>query len=247
MNKHGFIVEVAEECDVHCAILLDNIAYWIEKNQANKQHFCEGRYWTYNSKRAFAELFPYLTERQVKYALEKLRDKGLIMVRNFNKASFDKTLWYALTDEAIEKYYPHLEAKLSDGLDKNVQGRLDKIVQPIPNNKPNNKQEREKSPKKAKGFVPPTVDEVREYIVSHGYNVDADVFVAYYAANHWKDAKDLPVKNWKQRVISWVGRDNLKTQTPPPSQPIVAVEREVLEATKELSFEEEMEEWNNNA
>lgn len=85
----------------------------------------------------------------------------------------------------------------------------------INNNKLNNNKESDTHTKKPKGFVPPTVDEVREYCRSEGYTVDAETFVAFYASNHWRDSRDKPVKNWKQRVISWAGGRNKKVEKQP--------------------------------
>ncbi|MEJ6746403.1 MAG: hypothetical protein QNK98_06555 [Yoonia sp.] len=58
----------------------------------------EERYWTYNSISAFAELFPYLTEKHIRTALEKLVKSGLILKGNFSDDRYDRTCWYALGD-----------------------------------------------------------------------------------------------------------------------------------------------------
>lgn len=154
--EHSFNVEIAAEYGIHTAILLKNIHFWIEKNRANEKHFYDGRYWTYNSKKAFSELFPYLTERQVKYTLEKMKKDDLILVGNYNQDSYDKTNWYTLTDKALEllgctektaeKPETIDRTKLSNRMDKSVpidwtklSNGQDKIVQPIPDSKPDNK------------------------------------------------------------------------------------------------------------
>ena len=95
--QHNFDIEVAKELGILEAILLQNIWFWIEKNQANNTHFYDGKYWTYNSIKAFAEIFPYVSERQIRTALDKLISKGILEKGNYNKAGFDKTLWYAIT------------------------------------------------------------------------------------------------------------------------------------------------------
>lgn len=124
--EHSFNVNVATVYGVHSAILLNNIYFWIEKCRVNEDenHFFEGRYWTYNSKRAFSELFPYLTERQVKTALEKLVDDGILITGNFNQKSFDRTLWYSITDKGyllLGLESPMHQTKMSNASDKNVQ------------------------------------------------------------------------------------------------------------------------------
>lgn len=95
---HYFDIAVAERCGVHCAILFENIAHWVRVNKANKKNFVNGKYWTYNSKSALQELFPYMSYRQIEYALKQLIDCGLIETANHNKDQRDRTLWYTLTD-----------------------------------------------------------------------------------------------------------------------------------------------------
>ena len=94
---HSFNIEVAKELGIAPAVILNNIYWWIEKNKANEKHFHDGYYWTYNSRKAYVLQFPYLTVRQIEYALKKLIDEGYIITGNYNKASFDRTLWYAIT------------------------------------------------------------------------------------------------------------------------------------------------------
>jgi hypothetical protein len=96
---HSFNINVAKKLGIASAVILNNLYWWIDKNRANDKHFHDGYYWTYNSRKAFVEQFPYLTERQIEYALRKLIDGGYVITGNYNKASFDRTLWYAITKE----------------------------------------------------------------------------------------------------------------------------------------------------
>lgn len=95
--QHSFNVELAKKIGILDAILLQSIYYWIEKNKANNKHFYDGEYWTYNSQKAFADMFPYATERKIQLALERLKEKDLIKCGNYNKFSSDRTIWYAIT------------------------------------------------------------------------------------------------------------------------------------------------------
>jgi len=96
MALHSFDPAIAEKAGVNAAVIYQNIAFWVEKNRANNKHLHEGRYWTYNSMRAFEELFPYFTKKQIRTAIDKLIDCGLIVAGNFNKAGYDRTKWYSL-------------------------------------------------------------------------------------------------------------------------------------------------------
>jgi len=107
--QHSFDVEVAKLYTVPVAIFLNNIAFWIEHNIANDKHFYEGRYWTFNSVKAFAVLFPYWTEKQVRTTINNAIEAGLIIVGNFNKQGYDQTHWYALTERGM-LYYPSLNS-----------------------------------------------------------------------------------------------------------------------------------------
>lgn len=145
--KHSFDVELAKEYGILEAILMQNIYFWIEKNKANKKHFYDGRYWTYNSKKAFSEMFPYASERQIKYSLEKLIKKGILITGNYNKIWSDRTLWYSFSDiglSIIQKRQMQ-STNLSNENVQNCPMSTDNNVQPIPyintNNKPDNKQE----------------------------------------------------------------------------------------------------------
>ncbi len=97
-----FDTDVAAELGhVNDAIILHNLYYWIKHNKANQQHFHEGRYWSYNSISAFGKLFPFLSARAIRSALDRLEDNGYILKGNFNKNSYDRTLWYTITGKAL--------------------------------------------------------------------------------------------------------------------------------------------------
>ena len=104
MSYHMFNTKVAKRLGIVEAVLLHNIQFWIDKNRVNEKHFYKGRYWTYNSAKAFSELFEYLSDRQINRALKQLVDDGWLIKDNFNANPFDRTNWYALTD----KYYNEL-------------------------------------------------------------------------------------------------------------------------------------------
>jgi hypothetical protein len=97
--EHSFDVDVAKEYGLNCAILFRNISFWVSHNEANNKHYHDGLYWTFNSNKAFSELFPYLSEKQIRTALEKLEKEELIKTGNYNKSAYDRTKWYAITEK----------------------------------------------------------------------------------------------------------------------------------------------------
>lgn len=125
---------------------MENIGYWIKENEANERHFYDGTYWTFNSRRAYKELFPYLSERQIDTAFRKLIDDGVLITGNYNKLAYDRTLWYALTQKG--KCILHFDGmdcvEMSNGFSSNVSPIPD--VNPVVNASvnPNNKDKKQK-------------------------------------------------------------------------------------------------------
>lgn len=101
-----FDTKVAKICGANSAVILQNLYYWVKKNEANEKHFHDGFYWTYNSMKAFEELFDYMSKNQIRTAIDKLVDIGLVIKGNYNNDPFDKTAWYALTDKAFNLLEP---------------------------------------------------------------------------------------------------------------------------------------------
>ena len=97
--NHSFNVEIATKYGMLEAILLEHLNFWISKNKANKANFYDGNYWTYNSTKALAELFPYVSSNTISRALRHLKEEGLILFGNYNKISYDRTTWYAITEK----------------------------------------------------------------------------------------------------------------------------------------------------
>lgn len=100
MRKHVLDINIAQLVGANAALILENLAYWCEHNAANNANLHDGHYWTYNSTKAFAELFPYMTVNVIRIAIKKLKDADLILTGNYNKSAYDRTMWYTLTEKA---------------------------------------------------------------------------------------------------------------------------------------------------
>lgn len=124
--EHSFDINVAKKYGIQAAVLLKNIYFWIEKNRANETNFYDGYYWTYNSKKAFSDLFPYMTERQIDYTLKKLIEEEILVTGNYNKMAYDRTLWYAITKKGYS-ILQNCEMETTKLLNGN-----NEIVEPIP-------------------------------------------------------------------------------------------------------------------
>lgn len=140
---HSFDIEIAKEYGILPAVLLNHLWYWIEHNRANDKNYYDGEYWTFNSIKAFEELFPYASQRQIQTALKKLKDGGIIKTGNYNKLTYDHTTWYTFTDfgKSIMQKCQIDYAKMSNRIDTDVKSdyakmsnRIHENVEPIPDN-----------------------------------------------------------------------------------------------------------------
>ena len=96
MSVYSFDTEIAKKVGVNAATIYHNMQFWIKKNKANNSNFKDGNWWIYNSVKAWQELFPFMTIRSVRTALQKLIDAGLIEKGEYNAKGYDKTTWYAI-------------------------------------------------------------------------------------------------------------------------------------------------------
>lgn len=144
-TEHHFNIKEAERYGVIQAVLLYNIRYWLKKNKANSRHDRDGRIWMYNSVSAFKELFPYLTENQIRHALKKLVEDGILIKDTFNRHNYDRTLWYSIDElEFITDRSGNDDKSISEESQNhlgNFTNGSEKFHEPIPNNKPDNKQQ----------------------------------------------------------------------------------------------------------
>jgi len=84
----------------------------------------------------------------------------------------------------------------------------------------------------------PTLTEIEEYCKSRNNDINPQTFYDYYSVNNWKD-----VKNWKQKIITWEGRNSNKPKKKTREQEY----QEQLERMKKLDMEEEENEKRRNS
>jgi hypothetical protein len=64
---------------------------------------------------------------------------------------------------------------------------------------------------KKQNFIPPTLEEVKEYCKERKNNVDPDKWINHYTANGWMVGKNK-MKDWKAAVRTWE-KNNIQSQT----------------------------------
>lgn len=99
--EHHFPPLIAEKYGVNAAIFLRDIYHWCETNQNNGENFYEGRWWTYQTMKGLCLRHTYWTKNQMEHIIRTCKEKGALLSGHFGENQFDRTCWYALTDEAL--------------------------------------------------------------------------------------------------------------------------------------------------
>lgn len=88
------------------AIVFQQIHYWLKRTN-NVQE--DGHNWVYNSMTDWLKQFPWIkTRARLTRYFDDLEKRGLIITGNFNKAKFDKTKWYRIDYDALQKFEQRL-------------------------------------------------------------------------------------------------------------------------------------------
>ena len=198
--EHHFNTDYALKYGIEESIVINNLQFWIIKNKANKKHLIENRTWTYNTYKAFSEIFPYWNEHKMKRILDSLVIQKVILRENYNKSGYDRTCWYAFVDEKcfLDNCNNHI-AELQNGSNKNAT--------PIPYNNTNTNTYKNK-------FVKPTPKEVNDYAKEIEFKLDGDYFCDWNEARGWLVSKN-PMKDWKAAIRTWKrNAKNFEPNTP---------------------------------
>lgn len=103
LDEHPLLVlpSLAKSVGLNEAIFIQQIHYWLH----DSKHLHEGRYWTYNSIRAWLDQFPFWSARTLRRIVESLERSGLIITGNFNRDNRDRTIWYSINYDALDKMH----------------------------------------------------------------------------------------------------------------------------------------------
>lgn len=90
--------------------------------------------------------------------------------------------------------------------------------------------------KKRTAFVPPTREDVRSYANEKGSSVDPDMFYEYFTEGNWIDSKGNPVKNWKQKFLTWDKAEKEKQRNNKETKNVSGNDREGAESRWHLEY-----------
>ena len=127
------------------------------------------------------------TEHQNTEGLEKIREQNRLRKQKQRQREKEQSL--SLSDECHEECPS----------EQNTPPRDDPAAV---KNKKNTLSSRE-APEERSEFVPPTLDEVKEYIRENNLSVDPKGFFGFYEAANWFDSRGQKVHSWKQKLLTW--------------------------------------------
>ena len=151
-NTHSFSVELATTLGLEKTLILQHFYYWHLSNKDNEGMFKDNHTWFFTSRRNILNTFPYLTERKIRDAIDKLIEDGYVLKGNYNPDKMKKTNWYALTEKSL---------KLFDQSSVNMSNDWSKCPTKDNINKDNNIEKEKSSAKKKEKPLPFEDEELR--------------------------------------------------------------------------------------
>lgn len=103
-SESSFRDDIAKEVGISAAAVLGKIHYWVKSNAGQDINIINGVAWWYHSLRHLQEDMDYLSFKQVRTSIDILIEKGWITARALNAHLNDQTMWYTLTQKAVDFY-----------------------------------------------------------------------------------------------------------------------------------------------
>ena len=99
----AFQSEIAVEYGLNEAIILQKIHYWTKLNAKDNRNLRNGYYWVYVTLDDLSGQLPFFSKSTIQRTLKNLKDEGVLIVSNYNQRKYDKTVWYRIDYEKLEK------------------------------------------------------------------------------------------------------------------------------------------------
>lgn len=125
------------------ALILQQINYWL--NNPKVGIVANGRRWIRNTVEEWHKQFPWIATKTVQRYLKDLEEKGILLTCNLNKLKFDRTKWYAIDYNELDKLTNALGQ--SDQMEEDSQDQRKGTDSPVENGTPSPLQKGTDSPK----------------------------------------------------------------------------------------------------
>ena len=147
-----------------------------------------------------------LSVRQIRTALSHLISTGEVTNKSFTKYRVISIVNYDKYQDVRQTDRQTSDRQTTDKRQTNDRQVTDKR-QHHNNNNNDNKENNDNNVNKRVGtFVPPTLEDVKNFCQEKGIQVDAEMFVLYYESNGWMVGRNK-MKSWKAAVQKWARED----------------------------------------
>ncbi|CAI2614383.1 hypothetical protein AKUH4B202J_08890 [Apilactobacillus kunkeei] len=108
-NERPLVIrpELATKIGLNESIFLQQLNYWLQKSN----HNIKGKKWIYNTFEEWKNQFPFWSLRTIKRIKTSLENKKIIEVSRYNKRGFDKTNWYSINYDYLDKLVAQRECQ----------------------------------------------------------------------------------------------------------------------------------------
>lgn len=108
--------ELATIIGLNEAIIIQQVDFFLKGNKAKKHNFHDGRFWTYNTYKDWQEKeFPFLSFRTIERTFKSLEKDGFLIAGNYNKFKVDKTKWYTIDYDFLDKFVNEYRIRQNGG------------------------------------------------------------------------------------------------------------------------------------
>lgn len=108
-NTFQFKRELAMAIGRDEAIVVNQIEYWLSvfrQQNDRERHLRDGRWWVWNTMNAWVDQFGIYSYNTLSAIFNKLKKNGILITStDYNRESFDRTLWYSIDYERLEAIY----------------------------------------------------------------------------------------------------------------------------------------------
>lgn len=126
-ESHQFSTDAAKKVGVNAAIIFGHLIF-LHKANLNRADSWDGfRYWIKKTARAFEAMYPYLSQKEIRGALDRLQKDGYILsVAGLSENKFDRAKSFSIEQLGFDLYEIAAEERHVFACDKRANGRLPK-------------------------------------------------------------------------------------------------------------------------
>lgn len=109
LEENALTIEptLAKAIGLNESIFLRQLHYWLNKTK----HIVDGRKWVFNTSEQWCEQFPFWSKSTLKRIIKSLKEENWIETEHLDKNLLNRTNWYTINYEKINKLAKTLEDK----------------------------------------------------------------------------------------------------------------------------------------